>query len=44
MVQRRAHPGWYLLALESGLAAALGLLAITFVTYLLGGPIQEEHG
>ncbi|MCR2799476.1 CPBP family intramembrane metalloprotease [Microbacterium sp. zg-Y818] len=41
--------GYFLLpgtsfALEGGFIAVLGLLAITYVTYLLGGPIQEEPG
>lgn len=65
MVQWRARPFWYLLALvlipaatglgylflsgtsivfEGGLLAAIGVLTTTYVTYLLGGPVQEEIG
>ena len=32
------------LAVEGGTLATLGLLAITYISYLLGGPIQEELG
>ncbi|MGJ3509833.1 CPBP family intramembrane glutamic endopeptidase [Enemella sp. A6] len=63
IVQWRAHPGWYVLALliipvatglgyllgsgaegGSGGPAALGLLAGTYLMYLIGGPFQEEPG
>ena len=41
--------GYFLLpgstfALDAGPIAVLGLLTITYVTYLLGGPVQEEPG
>nr|WP_272902358.1 CPBP family intramembrane glutamic endopeptidase [Brevibacterium daeguense] len=65
MVQWRARPFWYFLALvlipavtgigylvlpgttlvlEDGAFAVLGLLATTYLIYLLGGPVQEEPG
>lgn len=65
MVQWRAHPFWYILALalipaatgvgyllipgttfvaEGGILTVLGLLTTTYLSYLLGGPIQEEPG
>ncbi|MBK0418954.1 CPBP family intramembrane metalloprotease [Leucobacter sp. CSA1] len=65
IVQWRAHPGWYALALicipfAAGIgylvvpgvdgafggadASVLGLLAGTYLVYLLGGPFQEEPG
>lgn len=31
-------------ALDAGAAAVLGTLVVTYLTYLLGGPVQEEPG
>ncbi|MBO3084685.1 CPBP family intramembrane glutamic endopeptidase [Cellulomonas fengjieae] len=65
MLQWRAHPAWYVLALvavplavgiwyllapgtsvvlEGGAVGVLAVLTTTYLTYLLGGPIQEEPG
>jgi len=65
MVQWRARPFWYVLALvvipaatglgylflpgttfvlDGGVLTALAVLTTTYVTYLLGGPVQEEIG
>ena len=65
MVQWRARPFWYLLALvgipaatglgylalsggalvlEGGVVSVIAVLATTYLTYLLGGPVQEEIG
>ncbi|GGS66957.1 CPBP family intramembrane glutamic endopeptidase [Nonomuraea spiralis] len=52
LLRWRAHPGWYVLALAViPFAVAVGYTvqigaaaAVTYVVYLIGGPVQEEPG